>query len=502
MGNTSGMLGKSKVNYGAVREDLKEMMNNPDWDDGSYAPLLIRLGWHSSGTYDASTKTGGSNGATMRFSPESDDPENNGLAKAREILEPIKKKHSGISYADLWILAAYVSIEVTGGPVIEFRPGRIDKKAKEAIAPGRLPEAEHGLEKGLDSEGRTNGWENLSEHIRKVFGRMGLSDQEAVALISGGHVYGRCHPEHTGYAGAWVEDPTLFTNEYAADLVEDEWMYVENDTTVDGEPIPEETRPAVGKRQYMTKWEPTKVEELQNSSPDLYPPGKYKVSVGWINVRRSHLPDSYVIDQPKKGTEFNIINVRQFNKGVRGQLDVGGWASILSTNGEDVLMERTGEVALETGKYRLLPGAAGTVKLYSNAPGTVEEGATAESSGVLQDMEVQIEELQEVKNEKNAVVEVYGKLKDGSSKGLWAKVVDVKLGALFERVVDGYNPTPRKPIKKLQVQYQMMLPSDMVMLWDDGFRTHLEKYAKDEDLLKKDFGVAYKKLTELGVFDD
>jgi catalase (peroxidase I) len=96
-------------------------MDKPGWDDGSIAPILIRLAWHSSGTYDRFTKTGGSNncgkgGATMRFGGEASDPENIGLEKGREFLEPIKQKNPFISYADLWILASYVAIEQTGGP--------------------------------------------------------------------------------------------------------------------------------------------------------------------------------------------------------------------------------------------------------------------------------------------------------------------------------------------------------------------------------------------------
>jgi len=77
---------------------------------------LVRLAWHASGTYDKTTETGGSNGATMRFSGESKHGANAGLNLARDFLEPIKKKHPEISYSDLWILASYVAIEEMGGP--------------------------------------------------------------------------------------------------------------------------------------------------------------------------------------------------------------------------------------------------------------------------------------------------------------------------------------------------------------------------------------------------
>merc|ERR1719215_775264 len=96
------------------------------------------------------------------------------------------------------------------------------------------------------------GWERNAMHIRAVFGRMGFNDREMVALITGGHVYGRCHQESSGYAGAWVENPTFFSNEYAADLVGDKWMLVGHDTLLpDGRAVPDEIRPAPGKRQYV-----------------------------------------------------------------------------------------------------------------------------------------------------------------------------------------------------------------------------------------------------------
>ena len=77
-----------------------------------------------------------------------------------------------------------MALEVTDGPVIEFHPGRRDKVAKEAVPNGRLPEAEHGLGEGVDSEGRINGWENLAQHVRDVFNRMGFNDRESECNIS------------------------------------------------------------------------------------------------------------------------------------------------------------------------------------------------------------------------------------------------------------------------------------------------------------------------------
>ena len=166
---------KHSVDYSAVRRELLLMMDNPSWDDGSLAPIFIRLAWHSSGTYDAASGTGGSNGAGMRFEAEAADPENAGLHSARAFLEPVKRKFPGISYSDLWILAAYVGIEHTGGPRIAFRPGRVDYASEVELASyccpqgghGRLPAAEKYVSyDGVDAEGRPNGWQGLCMHIR------------------------------------------------------------------------------------------------------------------------------------------------------------------------------------------------------------------------------------------------------------------------------------------------------------------------------------------------
>jgi len=245
------------VDYAAVRAELLAMMDNPSWDDGSLAPLFIRLAWHSSGTYDQASGTGGSNGAGMRFATEAADPENAGLEVARAFLEPVKRRFPAISYSDLWVLAAYVGIEHTDGPVIPFTPGRSDHQDEgywAGMSYGRLPAAEKYLSDDTDSQGRVKGWEGLSGHVRnEVFGRMGFDDQEIVALLCGGHVYGRCHPKASGYAGPWVEHPTRFSNEYATDMIEDEWRLVDHsDTWLDAQGAAE-LRPAPGKRQYVNK---------------------------------------------------------------------------------------------------------------------------------------------------------------------------------------------------------------------------------------------------------
>ena len=98
--------------------------------------MLLRLAWHASGTYDKETGTGGSNGATMRFSPESNHGANAGLEHARKFLEPFKTQFPWISYADLWSLAGVVAVQELGGPVIPWRPGRADLTAEQCTPDG------------------------------------------------------------------------------------------------------------------------------------------------------------------------------------------------------------------------------------------------------------------------------------------------------------------------------------------------------------------------------
>lgn len=487
--------------FDAVRADLLRIMDSPEWDDGSYAPLLIRLAWHSSGTYSKLDGTGGSNGATMRHAKEAADPENAGLAKAREYLESVKQKHKWLSYADLWILAAYVAIEHTGGPEIEFVGGRVDGPEERAMAPGRLPGAEKGLDPAwkVDDEGRMQGWEKLAEHIRQdVFGRMGFDDKEIVALVTGGHLYGRCHPEHSGYAGAWVEAPTVFSNEYAADLIGDEWIAVTNDTVMpDGGTVPEEVRPAPGKRQYIDY---TKYKEAQDEEQDTgaeaalvaiaenveeYPPGRYLCTASWVNSRELPDVESKILARFVEGQELAIFSVKRFGKAVRGRAERGGWVSIVGSGGS-ALFARSGDFKLNElqGRYRAV--------LTDGTP-TFKAPDSQNSSGILA-----VNQEFSVKQVSQCNGSIYGKLSDkGAMQGSWALLVDGSKGPLVEKVIQGWNEEPRKPLAG-QTGHQMMLVSDMVLLWDKEFRKHLEVYAEDEDKLKMDFGKAFKRLTELG----
>lgn len=200
------------VDYNAVRKDIAAILENEKYDDGSYAPVLVRLAWHAAGTYDKETGTGGSNGATMRFCPESRHGANAGLAVARGLLEPIKAKYPNLSYADLWTLAGVVAIEEAHGPSIPWKPGRVDFADGSRCPPeGRLPDASKG-----------------AEHIRAVFGRMGFDDREMVALI-GAHALGRCHTDRSGFSGPWTKSPTMFSNDFFNELLNQKWTKKEWD---------------------------------------------------------------------------------------------------------------------------------------------------------------------------------------------------------------------------------------------------------------------------------
>lgn len=182
-----------------------KLIDDSDYDDGSYGPVLLRLGWHASGTYDAATGTGGSNGATMRFAPESGHGANAGLQAARDFLEPIKEQFPWITYSDLWTLAAACAVQELGGPDIPWRAGRADRDLSYCTPDGRLPDAS-----------------KEQSHLRAIFGRMGFNDQEIVAL-SGAHALGRCHEDRSGFSGPWTFSPITLTNDYYKLLLEAKW---------------------------------------------------------------------------------------------------------------------------------------------------------------------------------------------------------------------------------------------------------------------------------------
>jgi len=145
-------------------------------DGTSLYGTMIRLAWHCSGTYDCADGSGGSNGARMRFEPECSWGANAGLAVARDALEPVKAKFPDLSYSDLYTYAGVVAVEEAGGPSIKFRTGRADMEDGLTSPPdGRLPDADKGSRVATIS------------HLRDIFGRMGFSDQEIVALAGAFH---------------------------------------------------------------------------------------------------------------------------------------------------------------------------------------------------------------------------------------------------------------------------------------------------------------------------
>ncbi|SCV69979.1 BQ2448_1373 [Microbotryum intermedium] len=195
-----------KVDYQKVYDAIAQVLEAEDYDDGSYGPVLVRLAWHASGTFDKTTGSGGSNGATMRFAPEANHGANAGLDVARNLLEPIKKQFPEITYSDLWTLAGVCAIQEMGGPTIPWRAGRKDGNVENCTPDGRLPDGDKG-----------------SDHLRHVFYRMGFNDQEIVAL-SGAHAVGRCHTDRSGFSGPWQHSPTSFNNEYYKLLLNEKWQ--------------------------------------------------------------------------------------------------------------------------------------------------------------------------------------------------------------------------------------------------------------------------------------
>ena len=199
-----------KPDYEAVRKDIKALIAaRPE-----KGPTLVRLAWHSSGTYDRISKTGGSQLGTIRFKEELAHGANAGLDMAISWLEPIYKKanrDADLSYADLYTFAGIVAIEEMGGPKIGWRAGRMDSVEVTDVTPdGRLPDADKGSS------------EKTASHLRDVFGRMGFDDQEIVAL-SGAHALGRCHVSASGYVGPWSPTPTKFNNAYFSLLLGLQW---------------------------------------------------------------------------------------------------------------------------------------------------------------------------------------------------------------------------------------------------------------------------------------
>lgn len=264
----------------ALKQDLYALMtDSQDWwpaDYGHYGGLFIRMAWHSAGTYRTSDGRGGGGTGNQRFAPLNSWPDNGNLDKARRLLWPIKQKYGNkISWADLMILAGNCAIESMGGKTFGFAGGRADiwepeediywGKESEWLAPSDTDDSRYSGDRDLENplaavqmgliyvnpEG-PDGEPNVlasGEDIRDTFGRMAMNDEETVALVAGGHTFGKAHgagdpdlvgaePEGaaieemgfgwinshgsghggdtttSGIEGAWTANPTQWDNGY------------------------------------------------------------------------------------------------------------------------------------------------------------------------------------------------------------------------------------------------------------------------------------------------
>ena len=269
----------------ALKADLRELMtNSQDWwpaDWGHYGPFFIRMAWHSAGTYRTFDGRGGAGGGQQRFEPLNSWPDNGNLDRARRLLWPIKQQYGdAISWADLMILAGNVAMEDMGFQTLGFAGGREDDWQAELVYWG--PEAEMladqrysgerelqrplaAVQMGLiyvNPEGPNGNPDPLlaAQDIRDTFGRMAMNDEETVALIAGGHTFGKAHGAHSpeectgpepaamgveaqglgwnnscgtgngadtvtsGLEGAWTATPTQWSMQYLSNLYAFEWV--------------------------------------------------------------------------------------------------------------------------------------------------------------------------------------------------------------------------------------------------------------------------------------
>jgi catalase-peroxidase len=233
----------------ALRKDLFELMTrSQDWwpaDYGHYGPLFVRMAWHSAGTYRTGDGRGGASSGTQRFAPLNSWPDNGNLDKARRLLWPIKQKYGNkISWADLMIFAGDCAMESMGFKTFGFAGGRVDIYEPEAdiywgaeaewlgdkrySGDRELENPLAAVQMGLiyvNPEG-PNGKPDpaaAARDIRETFARMAMNDEETVALIAGGHTFGKTHgagdPTHVGPEpeGASIEEQGLgWTNSFGS----------------------------------------------------------------------------------------------------------------------------------------------------------------------------------------------------------------------------------------------------------------------------------------------
>ncbi|NCW54047.1 MAG: catalase/peroxidase HPI [Rhodobacteraceae bacterium] len=208
------------LDYDALKKDLTALMtDSQDWwpaDYGHYGPFFVRMAWHAAGTYRTGDGRGGGRTGDQRFAPLNSWPDNGNLDKARRLLWPIKKKYGNkISWADLFLLTGNVAIESMGGKTFGFGAGRADTwhpgediywgAEIDWLGDGRYEDTRQSLENPLaavqmgliyvNPEGPNGNPDPLlsGQDIRETFGRMGMDDEETVALVAGGHTFGKAH---------------------------------------------------------------------------------------------------------------------------------------------------------------------------------------------------------------------------------------------------------------------------------------------------------------------
>ena len=279
----------ASLDYDGLKADLTALMtDSKDWwpaDYGHYGPFFIRMAWHAAGTYRTHDGRGGGLTGTQRFAPLNSWPDNVNLDKARLLLEPIKRKYGNkISWADLLILTGNVALESMGFKTLGFAGGREDVWAPEEdiywgpetvwldderySGDRELMEPLGAVQMGLiyvNPEGPNANPDPVASgrDIRETFGRMAMNDEETVALVVGGHAFGKMHgagpedmvnaePEgapmeqqligwkndfesgvgvHTtssGFEGAWNSTPTKWDNNYLETLMDNDWELTES----------------------------------------------------------------------------------------------------------------------------------------------------------------------------------------------------------------------------------------------------------------------------------
>ncbi|MEQ1601384.1 MAG: catalase/peroxidase HPI [Methylophilaceae bacterium] len=274
-----------KLDLKAVKADIEKLMKtSQDWwpaDYQHYGPLFIRMAWHSAGTYRMADGRGGAGGGQQRFEPLNSWPDNASLDKARRLLWPIKSKYgSQISWADLMVLTGNVALESMGFKTFGFAGGRMDDWESDLVYWGPekkwLADERYKGDRKLDNplaavqmgliyvnpEGPNGNPDPLAaaKDIRETFGRMSMNDEETVALIAGGHTFGKAHGNGdpskcigaepaaagieeqgfgwknqcgkgtgvdaitSGLEGAWTMNPAQWTHQYLTNLFTFEWI--------------------------------------------------------------------------------------------------------------------------------------------------------------------------------------------------------------------------------------------------------------------------------------